>query len=99
MLRAVIEPQITSIQREVRFERKKQSRRISGGLASLAAGVAIGAFGGLPVVITGALAGAAALVGGQLLRSAARSVCEHGIDLRQENDLYFLVRLMQERPL
>ena len=98
MLRALIEPEITSLRKEIRSERERQARRISGGLASLAAGVAIGAFGGLPIAVTGAIAGAAALVGGRLLAKAAEEACEHGTNLRQQNDLYFLVRLMQEVP-
>jgi hypothetical protein len=98
MLRALVEPEIMSIRKEIRSERERQARRISGGLASLAAGVAIGAFGGLPIAVTGAIAGAAALVGGRLLAKAADEACEHGTNLRQQNDLYFLVRLMQEEP-
>jgi hypothetical protein len=98
MLKTLIEPKILSLQKEIRFERKRQAHRIIGGLSSLAAGVAIGFFGGLPIAVAGAIAGAAALVGGRLLAKAAEEACEHGTNLRQQNDLYFIVRLMQEEP-
>jgi hypothetical protein len=96
MLKALIEPEILSLRKEIRSERKRQTHRIFGGLASLAAGIAIGAFGGLPIAVTGASVGTAALVGGRLLAKAAEEACEHGTNLRQQNDLYFVVRLMQE---
>ena len=35
-------------------------------------------------------------VGSKLLAKGAESLCEHGADIRQKNDLYFLLRLMEE---
>src|ERR1017187_6445577 len=67
MLKTFIEPQIFSLRKEIRSERKRQAHRIIGGLSSLAAGVAFGFFGGLPIVVAGAIAGAAAMVGGAIL--------------------------------
>jgi len=96
MFKALIEPEIASLRKEIRFERRRQRKRITGGLATLAAAVAIGAFGDLPVAIGGTLAGAAAVAGGRLLGKAGEVACEHGANLRQRSDLYFLVRLLQE---
>jgi hypothetical protein len=98
MLQAVIEPQLSHLEKEIRSERQRQRNRIAGGLGTLAAGVAIGAFGGFPVGVTGALAGVAAVAGGRLLGKAAEVACEHGANLRQQNDLYFLLRLLKEGP-
>jgi len=95
MLKGLIEPEITRLQKEIRLERRRQRKRVAGGVATLAAAVAIGAFGGLPVAI-GAFATAAA-VAGRLLGKAGEVACEHGANLRQQNDLYFLVRLLQEQ--
>jgi len=91
-----LEPQIARLKTEIDLERSRQSRRIGLGASALAASVVIGAYGGFPILVTGALTAAAAMVGGRLLTDAAKSVCEHGSDLRQHNDLYFLLRLMEE---
>jgi hypothetical protein len=96
MFKDCIEPQLTQLRKEVRYERRRQRKRIISGAASAAAAVAIGAFGGLPLAIRGAMAGAAALTGGRLLAKAGEVACEHGANLRQQNDLYFLLRLEQE---
>lgn len=91
-----LEPQIEKMKIEVNAERKRQSKRFSRGISSLAAAVMIGACGGLPILIKGALAAAATGVGGTLLGRAAVSECEHGADIRQKNDLYFVLRLIEE---
>lgn len=96
MLKDLIEPELARLRKEVRYERKRQARRIIGGLATLAAGIAIGAFGGFPSLIREAAVGASAVTGGGLLRKAAEVACEHGATLRQQNDFYFLARLEQE---
>ncbi len=96
MFKALIEPRVDGIRKEMRFERKRQSRRIVGGLAMLAAGIAIGAFGELPISVSVPLAGTATITGGHLLAKAAEVACEHGANLQQQSDLYFLVCLLQE---
>jgi hypothetical protein len=96
MFRAAIAPEIRRIKREVVTGRKSQSKRILGGFGSLAAGVLIGAFAGLPPLLSVPLVGAATVVGGRLLSKAAESACEHGPELRQRNELYFLLRLVDE---
>jgi hypothetical protein len=96
MFRTAIEPEIHRMNREILMHRKSQSRRTLSGLASLAAGVLIGAFASLPPLISVPLVGAATLVGGRLLSKTAESACEHGPELKQKNDLYFLLRLANE---
>ncbi len=96
ILKAKIEPELSRLKMEMRSERRRQTNRIAGGLAALAAGIGIGAFGGLPIVVGGALAGAAAVAGGRLLAKAAEEACEHGVNLRQQNDFYFLLKLLKE---
>ncbi len=96
MLKASIEPELIRLKKEIRYERRRQTKRVAGGLATMAAGIAIGAFGGLPIVIGGALTAAAAVAGGRLLGKAGEVACEHGANLRQQNDLYFLLRLEEE---
>jgi hypothetical protein len=96
LLKDSIEPELIRLRNEIRYERRRQTKRIAGGLATIAAGIAIGAFGGLPVAIGGALTGVAVLTGGRLLGKAGEVACEHGANLRQQNDLYFLLRLEQE---
>jgi hypothetical protein len=96
MLKSLIEPQLIRLKKEMRYERRRQVKRIVGGLATLAAGIAIGAFGGFPNLVQTAAVGAAAVTGGGLLRKAAEVACEHGGNLRQHNDFYFLARLEQD---
>jgi hypothetical protein len=96
LLKSVVEPELVRLRKEIRYERKRQAKRIVGGLATLAAGIAIGAFGGLPTLVQAAAVGASAVTGGGLLRKVAEVACEHGSNLRQGNDFYFLARLQQE---
>jgi hypothetical protein len=96
MLRSLVEPQLIRIKKDVHYERKRQTNRVVGGLAAVAAAIGIGAYGGFPAIATTAAAGALAVTGGGLLRKAAEVACEHGPNLRQQNDLYFLARLEQE---
>jgi len=91
-----LEPQIEKVRAEVNAERSRQSKRFALGISSVAAAVLMGACGGLPLLVKGALAGVATASGGSLLSKAAASVCEHGSDLRLKNDLYFLLRLLNE---
>ena len=92
-----IEPQLLRMKSELYQEQKRQRRRAAGGLATLAAGVGLGAFGGIvPLLAKAAAAGAAAMVGGRLLSKAAEAKCEHGATLKEKNDFYFLLRLTQE---
>ena len=91
-----LRPRLEKITREVALERSKQQRRVGFGVASLAAGVALGAFGGLPLLASVPIAALGTGVGGRLISKAVESYCEHGADLRQKNDLFFLLRLLEE---
>lgn len=97
LFRERIEPQLLRMRSELRQEGRRQRRRILGGIGTLAATVALGAFGGLlPVLAKGAAVAAGSMVGGRLLSKAAEATCEHGASLREQNDFYFLLRLTQE---
>ena len=94
-----IAPSLEKLKREIALERKRQKTRVAVGVASIAAGVAIGAFGGLPVMASVPAAALGTVIGGKLLTKAVESRCEHGEDLRQNNDLFFLLRLVEEEQL
>jgi hypothetical protein len=97
LFREKIEPELHRMKSELKLERNRQAKRILGGAASLAASVGLGAFGGfLPLLAKGAAVAASAMVGGRLLSKAAEDVCEHGANLREKNDFYFLLRVAQE---
>ena len=89
-------PAIEKIKREMVIEQKKQSRRVISGSGYIAAGLAIGAMSGLPhlAVPAGAAAAVGALVGGNLIKKATESACEHEADLQRQNDLYFLMKVL-----
>jgi len=94
--KAKLEPQIERVKAEVSAERTKQARRLAIGISSLAAAVLIGAWGAIPILVKGALVTTGTVSGTGLLSKAATSKCEHGADLRQKNDLYFLLRMMED---
>lgn len=94
-----IAPSLEKLKREIALERKRQKTRMAVGVVSIAAGVAIGAFGGLPVMASIPVAALGTAIGGKLLTKAVESKCEHGEDLRQNNDLFFLLRLVEEEQL
>jgi|SRR6266404_2418157 len=96
MLRTAIEPELRKLNREMVAFRKTQRRRVLGGIASAVAGVVLGAYAGLPPLVSVPLAGAGTLVGGRLLSKAAELVCEHGPETEQKNDLCFLLKLTKE---
>jgi hypothetical protein len=96
MFRTAIEPELRKMNREIVAYRKTQRRRVLAGVASVVAGVAIGAYSGLPPLVSVPLVGAASFVGTRLLGKAAESACEHGPETKQKNDLYFLLKLTQE---
>jgi len=97
IFRQNIEPQLLKMKSELRQEQRRQKNRIAGGLAALAASVGLGVFGGIvPVLAKAAAVGASAMVGGRLLSRSAEARCEHGATLREKNDFYFLLRLIQE---
>lgn len=96
MFRTAIEPELRRLNREMVTYRKTQSRRVAAGMASIVAGVAIGAYSGLPPLLSVPLVAAASMVGGRLLSKAAESACEHGPETKQKSDLYFLLKLTQE---
>jgi len=99
MFRTAIEPELRKMNREMAAYRKTQGRRLLAGIASVAAGVAIGAYSGLPPLVSVPLVGAASVVGARLLSKAAESGCEHAPETKQKNDLYFLLKLIQEARL
>jgi hypothetical protein len=94
--RSKLQPQIARLRAESALERKRQRRRIVGGVSALAAAVGIGAFAALPLLVKGVLAASATAVGTSLTTKAAASACEHGADLRQGNELFFLLQLINE---
>jgi len=97
LFRERIEPQLLRMKSELHQEGRRQRRRILGGIGTLAATVALGAFGGvLPLLAKGAAVAAGSMVGGRLLSKAAEATCEHGATLKEQNDFYFLLRLCQE---
>ena len=96
ILESIIQAQLAALQKEVSAERRRQRKRVVGGFGAVTAAVAIGVFGGFPAAVAGALTGAAAIAGGRLLGKAAEAACEHGANLRQQNELYFLLRLIKQ---
>jgi hypothetical protein len=99
MFRTSIEPELRKMNREIVAYRKTQRRRVLAGVASVVAGVTIGAYSGFPPLFSVPLVGAASIVGTRLLGKAAESACEHGPETAQKNDLYFLLKLTQEAKL
>jgi hypothetical protein len=89
LFREQIEPKLAQMKSELYQERKRQIRRIVGGVGAMAASLALGAFGRILPLAAGGL-------GGTLLSKAALSTCEHGASLKEKNDFYFLLRLTQE---
>jgi hypothetical protein len=96
MFRSAIEPQLIKMKKEMVANRKSQGRRMVAGVASVMAAVAIGAYSGLPPLVSVPLVAAGTFVGQRLLGKAAEVACEHGPEMAQKNDLYFLLRLTQE---
>lgn len=97
LFRDRIEPELTKMKAELYHERRRQVRRIVGGVGSIAASVALGAFGGIvPLLAKAALVTTGGVVGTGLLGKAAQSSCEHGASVKEKNDFYFLLRLTQE---
>jgi hypothetical protein len=97
MFKEMIEPELLGMRSELHQEQKRQSRRVAGGIGTLAATVALGMFGGIvPALVKGTIAAAGAMVGGRLLSKAAEARCEHGATLKEENNFYFLLRLAEE---
>jgi hypothetical protein len=92
-------PQLLRMKSELWQERKRQTRRVAGGIASLAASIGLGAFGFLPVAAKVAAVAASAMVGGRLLAKAAEDVCEHGANLVSKNDFYFLLKAAEENGM
>ena len=74
MFRTAIEPELRKMNREMVAFRKTQGRRVLGGIVSAAAAVAIGAYSGLPPLLSVPLVGAASIVGTRLLSKAAESL-------------------------
>ena len=84
-------PKITRIEKELATERSKLKKYLGFGTAGIAASVAIGAFG-LPLLTAVPVATVAT---GLLAKGVQRAV-EATPEIKQNNDLYFLVRLLQQ---
>ena len=94
-----IEPAVGKMRKELSIEKRKQTRRFAVGGGSIAAGLTLGAIAGLAHVATPAVAAVAGLgsfIGGNLIRKAADSACEHGLELEKNNDLYFVLQLLDD---
>jgi hypothetical protein len=89
LFREEIEPELVKMKSELYQERKRQLRRIVGGVGAMAASVALGTFGKILPLAAGG-------IGAALLSKSAQSACEHGSSLKEKNDFYFLLRLTQE---
>jgi hypothetical protein len=87
--REQIEPELVKIRQEVNGERRRQVRRIVGGMGAMVASLKLGMFGAVAPLVSGA-------IGAKLLGEAATKTCEHGSNLKEKNDFYFLLRVIQE---
>jgi hypothetical protein len=96
MLRDAIEPELRRMNRDIRTYRKVRRSQAIGGAVSIAAGVLLGAYAGLPPIVATPLVAGAGVVGGHLARKVAEATCSHGPEFKQKNDLYFLLRLTNE---
>ena len=96
MLRDAIEPELRRMNRDLRTYRKVRRSQSIGTVISMAAGVILGAYAGLPPIASVPLAAGAGVVGGRLAAKAAEEACSHGPEFKQKNDLYFLLRLTNE---
>lgn len=96
MLHDAIDPELRRMNRDISTYRKVRRSQIIGGAASIAAGVLLGAYAGLPPIVATPLVAGAGIVGGHLTRKAAEATCSHEPEFKQKNDLYFLLRLTSE---
>jgi Family of unknown function (DUF6236) len=96
MLRDTIEPELRRMNREIRTYRKVRRNQAIGSAISIAAGVFLGAYAGLPPIVATSVAAGAGVIGGHLARKVAEASCSHGPEFRQKNDLYLLLRLTNE---
>jgi len=72
MLRDAIEPELKRMNREIRTYRKVRRSQTIGGAVSIAAGVLLGAYAGLPPIVATPLVAGAGVVGGHLARKAGK---------------------------
>ena len=96
MFRDAIEPKLREMKKEIKTYQKVRRRQVVGGIAAMVAGVLIGAYAGLPPLAAVPVVGAGSFVGGRLILKAAEAACEHEPELKQKNDLYFLLKLTEE---
>jgi hypothetical protein len=94
-LRARVLPRINKIKQELQAERSKKIGYLGVGAAALAASVGLGACG-LPLLATVPAAAAAAAVGARLLGKGSEAAVESRLEVKQRNELYFLVKLLKE---
>jgi hypothetical protein len=95
MLRMRVTPRVNKIRQEMRLERSKQIKYLGFGVAAVAASVGIGACG-LPMLAAVPLITTAAALGTRLLGKGGELAVESLADVKQKNELYFLVRLLEE---
>jgi hypothetical protein len=83
MMHDAIEPKLKQMKEELKTYHKVRNRRTLAGLATAAAGVLIGAFGGMPTVAAKAIETVGTRVGGEMLAKAATDACKHGPEFKQ----------------
>jgi hypothetical protein len=96
MFRDAIEPELNKMKKEIKTYQKVRRSQVLSGIASIAAGVLIGAYAGLPPIVSVPVVATGTLVGQRLLAKAAEAACEHGPEFQQKHDLYFLLKLTEE---
>lgn len=91
-----IEPELRRMRKDAAAFKRTQRNRILAGASTLAAVVAIGAFGGsIPAGIAGVIASGGVAAAGRVLGGAIDQACHHGA-ATTKNDFYFLLRLVEE---
>jgi hypothetical protein len=96
MFRDAVEPELNKMKQEIKTYQKIRRSQVLSGIAAIAAWVLIGAYAGLPPVVAVPAMASGGLIGGRLLAKAAEAACEHGPEVQQKRDLYFLLKLTQE---
>jgi hypothetical protein len=87
MSRTAIEPELQKMNKEMLAYRETQRNRIAGGVATLAAGVVLGAYAGLPAMVSVPLVAATAGAAVRVLGKAAEAACEHGPETKKTTSI------------
>jgi hypothetical protein len=94
-LRTRVLPRVNKIRQELQAERSKRIKYLGTGAVALAASVGIGTCG-LPMLVAVPLAATAAAVATRLLGKGSELAVESRTEMKQRNELYFMVRLLNE---